>query len=897
MLLTFCQAASLPCASAASQNPPAKQADSSPKSNATEDWNKEYDTALELGKARNFAAAVPILRKLLALPGIAKDAGAKALMQMDLAEDLYQLQKYDEALDLFYSAGDVLLKQEEHYKKEIVEVLEMLSRTSRHLGNAADAEGYGIKSLNMCGKIYGNDSVQYAYNLRNMGKLYLGLYRYLDAEDVMRRSLAIFEKKGDIDDDQLAGCYGYLYEALVEQGKTSEASKVLVQLAPLEKKLGSTFHFDVDKTSQGEVKYDRFMRVLQYSLKKAWIVPKNAEPGRAIAFFKIHMDGKISDLKIDCPSGDPVYDKSCINAIEAAFAHPLFPPKGALDSIDISFTFDQNLLGGSELSGKQSHTRFDPIAVALKLIDKHNYREAKAILSQPDLANSVKANTALSRISNEIYQGAEGEKYARKAIELDPHNIDAKLQCAMSLIIQLKYAEAVEIDEAILKLKPEPSLERETRREIIVLNYDLKNGGSVFRAERLIKQRKINEAMHMLEKLKAQDPKDSEVEYALSEAYTQLGKTAEALKHIKTAVLLDPRDFSYLIKESWLEQRLGHAKASLDILHDVLKKDPPAPVLAYVKELLGNEEVTSGMQTIPNDMAKDYLQEFAGNNLRRWKLGPDKTLNVYIASGDYVPGYRDEFKGYVVDALRKWSEAFQGKVNFKQVSNPDTADIAILFASEKDNASHAAEGGRTLIIGGGTHIVGALIILETEFGGSTEEAFRLCCVHEIGHALGLGHSKSDKDIMYFVITERPPAITQRDKNTLEHLYEDGIKFPEWELVDEAGLSHLEKFEPRLAIPELEKALSISPDKNSIEEHLSRAYMMAIYENLASHTLGDSHELIAKAEHDAHKEETEKHVQELKKILEMIDSLSETDRKIVLEIIKDHAKWPPNGTKH
>jgi len=51
----------------------------------------------------------------------------------------------------------------------------------------------------------------------------------------MRRSLAIFEKKGDIDDDQLAGCYGYLYEALVEQGKTSEASKVLVQLAPLEK--------------------------------------------------------------------------------------------------------------------------------------------------------------------------------------------------------------------------------------------------------------------------------------------------------------------------------------------------------------------------------------------------------------------------------------------------------------------------------------------------------------------------------------------------------------------------------------------------------------------------------------------------------------------------------------
>ncbi len=44
--------------------------------------------------------------------------------------------------------------------------------------------------------------------------------------------------------------------------------------------------------------------------------------------------------------------------------------------------------------------------------------------------------------------------------------------------------------------------------------------------------------------------------------------------------------------------------------------------------------------------------------------------------------------------------------------------------------------------------------------------------HELGHALGLwGHSLLDSDVMYFSQVRNPPAISVRDINTLQRIYE------------------------------------------------------------------------------------------------------------------------------
>lgn len=53
--------------------------------------------------------------------------------------------------------------------------------------------------------------------------------------------------------------------------------------------------------------------------------------------------------------------------------------------------------------------------------------------------------------------------------------------------------------------------------------------------------------------------------------------------------------------------------------------------------------------------------------------------------------------------------------------------------------------------------------------------------HELGHALGIwGHSPSETDTMFFSQVRTPPAISQRDINTLKRIYQQPTRLG-WEL--------------------------------------------------------------------------------------------------------------------
>ncbi|MBZ0188639.1 MAG: TonB C-terminal domain-containing protein, partial [Candidatus Obscuribacterales bacterium] len=87
---------------------------------------------------------------------------------------------------------------------------------------------------------------------------------------------------------------------------------------------------------------------LESRIKNAWFPPKNDVTKRLTAIFKIHKNGKMTDLRLATSSGDQVVDKACLAAVEkAAPFRPL--PDGAPKDVDIKFSFDYNVPKGGKI--------------------------------------------------------------------------------------------------------------------------------------------------------------------------------------------------------------------------------------------------------------------------------------------------------------------------------------------------------------------------------------------------------------------------------------------------------------------------------------------------------------------------------------------------------------------
>lgn len=174
----------------------------------------------------------------------------------------------------------------------------------------------------------------------------------------------------------------------------------------------------------------------------------------------------------------------------------------------------------------------------------------------------------------------------------------------------------------------------------------------------------------------------------------------------------------------------------------------------------------------------DYLADATSNRLARWARSV-MPLKVYIEENTAVPGYKPEFAATLKDAFESWAEASQGKISFvftndkseAAISCAWTADQSILGGTEELGLTHTSftQDGRILE----AHIDLYTLLSETEL--SKEEIIAKSTsvqLHEIGHALGLGHSQQVYDIMYYRTCpdglETPLAA--RDTNTIIALY-------------------------------------------------------------------------------------------------------------------------------
>ena len=140
-------------------------------------------------------------------------------------------------------------------------------------------------------------------------------------------------------------------------------------------------------------------------------------------------------------------------------------------------------------------------------------------------------------------------------------------------------------------------------------------------------------------------------------------------------------------------------------------------------------------------------------------------LKIYVkeSSSRY---YKSIYKDYVKYAMDVWRKA-DDRINYKFVKSTDDADIAIIFVENLGDKYEENYLGLTDYDANKNKKIefSKIQISLIKNGDETISAgeIKATIVHEFGHALGLGHSDNDKDLMYPYISPNHTAELTYDE--------------------------------------------------------------------------------------------------------------------------------------